>query len=80
MKVVVLKARDWTKYSGDWDSDFPFTLKEAYVAGILIDENDEFLVLSQCFFSTGAIRDVLCLPKTDVIWRKDFEIGDFGET
>ena len=79
MKAVVLKAEDWTKFSGDWDSDFPFSLKEAYIAGILLDENDKFVILSQCFFSTAVVRDVLCIPKSNILWRKDVEIEDLGE-
>lgn len=79
MKVVVLRAVDWTRYPGTWEEGFPFGLEEAMICGIVVSETDDELTIAQVKFASGSWRDVLTLPKSTILDREEFEIKFEGE-
>jgi len=77
LQVVALLAYDWTMFGEQMrltDIEKHDCLK-IFVVGFLVDEDDEFISLSQQVFNEEQpnIRFTLMIPKVCIIDRKDLE-------
>ena len=77
MKIVRVKAIDWTQYSGLTDITEPFSLIKADVVGFLVKEDKEKIVLTHQWFERGEcvddVRYTTVIPKKMILERKDFK-------
>jgi hypothetical protein len=77
LQVTALLAYDWTMFGDQMRmSDIAdHQCLEIYVVGFLVDEDDEFICLSQQVFNEDIpnIRFTVMIPKICIIDRKDLE-------
>lgn len=78
MKIVRVKAIDWTQYSGVTDINDSFSLLGADVVGFLVKEDKEKIVLAHQWFQREEIADdvryTTVIPKKMILKRTDFKI------
>lgn len=75
MKVVRVKATDWTQYSNPTDISDDFLLLEANIVGFLVKEDKEKIVLSHQWFerhgSCDDVRYTTVIPKKMILEREE---------
>lgn len=78
LKVTVIYAHDWTMFGEQMRlSDIADQqCLQIYVVGFLVDEDDDFICLSQQVFNEDIpnIRFTVMIPKACIIDRKDVRL------
>lgn len=79
-KVVAVSAVDWTMWEDQQSMAELYKAQPltAVVVGFLVREDDDYIWLAQQIFDdeTNSCRKVVCIPKSCIEDRHDFEIGD----
>ena len=79
MKIIRVKAIDWTQYTGFVEVVDHFNLLEAQVVGFLVKEDDERIVLSHQWFerdgATDDVRYTTVIPKQMILEREELVSG-----
>lgn len=67
-EVVAVNATDWGVHSCQMDLDTPWALVEGWIAGILIYEDDEKMVLAHHLFpADDQVRHITTIPRVNII-------------
>lgn len=74
--IVVLEAVDWGVYAEKVPPDTGWSLPVAYLAGTLLAENDEKVVLAAQLFGDGSSRFIMIIPKVCIKQRWEFTLED----
>lgn len=77
LKFVTVLAKDWMFYEEQHEIEVEnFKLLPVQVAGFLIHEDDEKLVIASHFFSeANQVRHTTVIPQVNIIERMDGIIG-----
>ena len=69
--LILVCARDWNLYRGEHDENFDFNIAQGWIAGFLIRENKDSLVISaQHFDEEEIVRSTHVIPKECILFKK----------
>lgn len=72
--VVLIYGRDWSSERGPLNVDYPFHPYFCWIAGLLIQENDDYITIAQDYCpETNKVRDVITLPKNTILFQKLYD-------
>lgn len=75
-EVVAINATDWGVHSCQMELDTDWQLVEGWIAGVLIYEDDEKLVLAHHLFPADeAVRHVTTIPRANVFSMRRFFVA-----
>ena len=75
--VIAVRAKDWAYYSQQADRTQEFSLMVGWVVGVLIQESEEALVISQNFFPLeDQVRYTSVIQKREVIQEVRFQVKE----
>jgi len=71
--VIIICARDWNIYQGVYDTEEKFTVAKGWIAGWLLKENEDCLIVTTEDFedtSKNQVRYVMAIPKETILFKK----------
>lgn len=73
--VVMIYADDWNQYAGQHDPEDgkPYRTSKGWIAGFLIEEKEDHLVIAHAAFDFGDVRYAVVIPKCTIIERRDLK-------
>ena len=75
--VIAVRAKDWAYYGQQTDRTQEFSLIVGWVVGVLIQESEEALVISQNFFPLeDQVRYTSVIQKREVIQEVRFQVKE----
>lgn len=75
--LIAVLAKDWSHYGGQVARDQPFDLISGWVAGLLVSEDDEKIVIAHEVFPTeNEVRHTTVVQKREVIEDLRFTIQE----
>ena len=75
MILVAIQAVDWAMHSAQVSSTYDFDMIHGLLVGFLVQETDEYVAITQQWFSSGEVRQTISIPKVCIQaqWRIDLE-------
>ena len=78
--AIAIYAQDWSTFTEQYPASESFETVYGWICGILHSEDERQLVLAHHYFNRAEpspqVRFVTCIPKSCILERRDFPLGD----